>query len=183
MKYLIAGLGNIGQEYANTRHNIGFIILNAFEATYASVRHAWLATHVYRSRRLILIKPTTYMNNSGKAINYWMQKERLTPAAVLVVVDDLDLPFGTLRLRTKGSSGGHNGLQSVQDYLNTSAYARLRVGIGRDATRRSQTDYVLGEFDAQQQTELPTIVQRAKQIIYSYCTIGAAATMNTYHAS
>ena len=153
MNFLIAGLGNIGVEYANTRHNIGFMVLDALVkdsgTSFISGRYGSTAEISYRGHKLVLLKPSTYMNLSGKAVNYWMQELKIKPENLLVVVDDLALPFGTLRMRKQGSDGGHNGLKNITQMLGNNSYARLRVGIGDAFAKGHQVDYVLGtgEFD------------------------------------
>ena len=172
MKYLIAGLGNPGKEYENTRHNIGFKILDALaEASnivFSDERHGWIAEYKFKGRTFILLKPTTYMNLSGKAVNYWMQKENITPENLLVVVDDLALPLGSLRLRAKGSDAGHNGLKNITEVLGNDNYARLRVGIGDNFRKGQQVEYVLGEWDKQEKIELPGMIDSSIEIIKSF---------------
>ena len=185
MKYLIAGLGNPGKEYENTRHNIGFKILDALaEASnivFSDERHGWVTEYKFKGRTFILLKPTTYMNLSGKAVNYWMQKESISPENLLVVVDDLALPLGSLRLRAKGSDAGHNGLKNITQVLGNENYARLRVGIGDDFKKGQQIDYVLGEWDKQEKLELPAIIDTSIEIIKSFGTIGVAQTMTFFN--
>ena len=150
MKYLITGLGNIGEEYRNTRHNIGFTVLDALakasNLVFTDGRYGATATLSLKGRQLILLKPSTYMNLSGNAVRYWMQKENIPLENVLIVVDDLALPFGTLRLKGKGSDAGHNGLKNIQQLLGTQEYSRLRFGIGSNFPRGGQINYVLGKF-------------------------------------
>ena len=152
MKYLIVGLGNIGPEYENTRNNIGFMELNAFakasNTVFLDKRHGFVAETRLKNKSLVLLKPSTFMNLSGNAVRYWLQKERIEDRNLLVVVDDLALPFGTLRLKSKGSDAGHNGLKHIEQTLGTQQYARLRFGIGNDFPRGAQQDYVLDEFSA-----------------------------------
>ena len=154
MKYLIVGLGNIGPEYQNTRHNIGFKVLDAFakasNTVFEDMRYGAVATVKLKGRTLILLKPNTYMNLSGKAVSYWMQKEKIELSNLFVVVDDLALPFGTIRLRGKGSDGGHNGLKSINQLLGTQDYTRLRFGIGNEFPKGKQVDYVLGEWSSEE---------------------------------
>ena len=161
MKYLIVGLGNIGPEYHETRHNIGFMILDAFakasNVVFSDQRYGAIATVSIKGRQLILLKPSTYMNLSGNAVRYWMQKEKISQENVLVLVDDLALPFGTLRLKGKGSDAGHNGLKHIAQILGNQNYARLRFGIGNEFSRGQQIDYVLGHFDDE---ELKTMQER-----------------------
>uniref|UniRef100_UPI003217716F aminoacyl-tRNA hydrolase n=1 Tax=uncultured Draconibacterium sp. TaxID=1573823 RepID=UPI003217716F len=185
MKYLIAGLGNIGPEYKNTRHNIGFQILDALaEASNISFndkRYGFVAEYKYKSRTLILLKPTTYMNLSGRAVNYWLQKEKIDIKNMLVLVDDLALPFGTLRVRAKGGAGGHNGLENINQVLGRSDYARLRFGIGDDFYKGQQVNYVLGEWGREEQKELPFKINDSIDIINSFATIGVERTMNFHN--
>lgn len=182
MKYLIVGLGNIGNEYENTRHNIGFKILDELtkrnSISFSLDRHANIATMSYKSRQLILIKPTTYMNLSGKAVNYWMQKEKVAIENVFIICDDLALPFGTIRLKGKGSDGGHNGLKHINECLDHTNYARLRCGIGNEFHKGQQIDYVLGEWGAEEKIKLPTIIEKAIFTIQMFTTIGLDKTMS-----
>ena len=161
MKYLIVGLGNIGPEYQNTRHNIGFKVLDAFakasNTVFEDMRYGAVATVKLKGRTLILLKPNTYMNLSGKAVSYWMQKEKIELSNLFVVVDDLALPFGTIRLRGKGSDGGHNGLKSINQLLGTQDYTRLRFGIGNEFPKGKQVDYVLGEWSSEEEERFPVM--------------------------
>ena len=163
MKYLIVGLGNIGPEYQNTRHNIGFKVLDAFakasNTVFEDMRYGAVATVKLKGRTLILLKPNTYMNLSGKAVSYWMQKEKIELSNLFVVVDDLALPFGTIRLRGKGSDGGHNGLKNINQLLGTQDYARLRFGIGNEFPKGKQVDYVLGEWSPEEEERLPVMLK------------------------
>ncbi|HNS17719.1 MAG TPA: aminoacyl-tRNA hydrolase [Bacteroidales bacterium] len=181
MKYLIAGLGNMGEQYANTRHNIGFIVLDAlalsFNVTFAPDRYASVATARYKGRILKMIKPSTYVNLSGKAVKYWLNKEKLPPGNLLVVVDDLALPPGQLRLRVKGSDGGHNGLADIIFHLETTEFPRLRIGIGGDFARGTQVDYVLSRWTRQEEEMLIPRVETAVEAIKSFVTIGIDGTM------
>lgn len=185
MNYLIVGLGNIGDEYADTRHNIGFIVADALalslKASFSSGRYASMAQGSYKGRRLTVVKPTTFMNLSGKAVRYWMQKEKVLPENILVIVDDLALPLGTLRMRKKGSDGGHNGLISVNEYLNTTDYPRLRVGIGNDFAKGYQVDYVLGRWSSEEEKVLIPRVGVAVDMIRSFVTEGPDRAMNLYN--
>ena len=182
MKYLIIGLGNIGPEYHNTRHNIGFTILDALarasNIVFESKRYAWQTTYKFKGRTLILIKPTTYVNLSGKAVNYWMQKEKVPIENILVVLDDLALPFGSLRLKEKGGDAGHNGLKNINETLGTSKYARLKFGIGDDFGRGRQVDYVLGQWDKEEGLSLPERIDTTIEFIKGFSTIGIKRTMN-----
>ncbi len=185
MKYLITGLGNIGAEYAHTRHNIGFDILDAMAAekdlTFEDKRYGAVTTYRFKGRSFILLKPNTYVNLSGRAVNYWLQKEKISVNNLLVVVDDLALPFGTLRLKPKGGDAGHNGLKSIQSTLGTTNYARLRFGIGNNFNRGQQVDYVLGKWDSEEKEILTEKIDLAIQMIKSFGTIGTARTMNQFN--
>jgi PTH1 family peptidyl-tRNA hydrolase len=184
-KFLIAGLGNPGLEYASTRHNIGFGVLDFLaakqEVVFQADRYAHVAHWRYRGKPVVFIKPTTYMNLSGKAINYWMQSEHIKAEQLLVITDDIALPFGTLRLRAKGSDGGHNGLKSIQETLGHSDYARLRFGVGNDFPKGRQADYVLGQWKTEEAIALPEKLQLASDIILSFIAHGAARTMNDFN--
>lgn len=181
MKYLIVGLGNIGDEYAETRHNIGFMVLDAFaeasNISFTTERYGDVAHAKLKNKQLVLLKPSTYMNLSGNAVRYWMQKENITIENVLVIVDDIALPFGTIRIKTKGSDAGHNGLKNIAQMLGTDAYARLRFGIGNDFARGCQVDYVLGRFAAEQQTELSERIKVADEAIREYILAGSQSAM------
>lgn len=184
-KFLIAGLGNIGPKYANTRHNIGFKILeylaNKEEVSFTSQKLGDIASFRYKGRTFILLKPSTYMNLSGKAVNYWLQKEKVPLENLLVVTDDLNLPFGTLRLKTKGSDGGHNGLKDIQATLNTTHYNRLRFGISDEFSKGQQVDYVLGEWGDEELKNLPERLEKSVELIKSFGTAGVAITMNKFN--
>lgn len=185
MKYLIAGLGNIGPEYKNTRHNIGFQILDALAGasniSFSDKRYGFIAEYKYKARTFILLKPTTYMNLSGKAVAYWLQKEDIEITNLLVLVDDLALPFGTIRLRAKGGAGGHNGLENINQVLGRNDYTRLRFGIGDNFHKGFQVDYVLGEWSREEQKELPAKIDNCIEIINSFGTIGTERTMNFFN--
>jgi len=185
MKYLITGLGNIGAEYAHTRHNIGFDIIDAMaeekDLTFEDKRYGAVTTYKFKGRQFILLKPNTYVNLSGKAVNYWLQKEKIPLSNLLIVVDDLALPFGTLRLKPKGGDAGHNGLKSIQSILGTTNYARLRFGIGNNFNRGQQVDYVLGTWGREEKAVLPEKIDSAIQMIKSFGTIGTAQTMNRFN--
>ena len=185
MKYLIVGLGNIGLEYEDTRHNIGFNVLDAFakasNAVFEDKRYGAVCEVKLKGRTLVLLKPNTYMNLSGKAVSYWMQKEKIAPADLLVVVDDLALPFGSLRLKAKGSDGGHNGLKNINALLGTTDYARLRYGIGNDFLRGQQIDYVLGRWTDDEAAQLPPLLERGGEIITSFVLQGVERTMNAFN--
>jgi peptidyl-tRNA hydrolase, PTH1 family len=185
MKYLIAGLGNIGSEYELTRHNIGFLVLDRIADTrklsFTLTRHAEKTELKYKGRLLHLIKPTTYMNLSGKSIAYWMKELNIPKENVLVVVDDVALPFGALRMRGKGSSAGHNGLQNIQETLNTRDYPRLRFGIGNQYPKGQQVDYVLSNFTQDEFKKLPAFMDKAAEMILSFCTTGLERTMSQFN--
>ena len=185
MKYLIAGLGNIGEEYILTRHNIGFEVLNAFAKAYnISFKQDKLAntTEVkFKGRTFVLIQPTTYMNLSGKAVNYYLQKEKIPLENLLVVIDDLALPLGTLRLRGRGSDGGHNGLKSINEVLGSTEYARLRFGIGNEYPKGRQVEYVLGKWTNEELKALSEKIPLAVELIKSFGTIGLQKTMNAFN--
>ena len=185
MKYLIAGLGNPGKEYENTRHNIGFKILDALadasNIVFSDARHGWVTEYKFKSRSFLLLKPTTFMNLSGKAVNYWMQKESIPLENLLVLVDDLALPLGSLRLRAKGSDAGHNGLKNINQMLGTQDYARLRFGIGNNFGKGQQVDYVLGEWTKEEKLELPALIDTSIEVIKSFGTIGIAQTMTFFN--
>lgn len=185
MKYLIAGLGNIGPEYELTRHNIGFLVLDRIADThkidFTTSRLADKAEVRYKGKQLHLIKPNTFMNLSGKAIAYWLQELKIPKENLLVVVDDLALPFGTLRMRTKGSAAGHNGLKNIELLLNGQDYSRLRFGIGDSFSKGQQVDFVLSNFSKSEIAELPAYLDKTAEMIYSFCTIGAERTMNFFN--
>jgi len=185
MKYLIVGLGNIGPEYADTRHNIGFMILDELvkqeNNKFYNMRLAYYAEVPYKSRTLCLIKPTTYMNLSGKAVNYWMKELKIPVENVLVLVDDIALPLGTLRLKPKGSAAGHNGLKHIEATLGNNEYARLRFGVGDNYPKGHQVDYVLSGFDKDEQPELPALIDRSIEMIKSFATAGTELTMTRYN--
>lgn len=185
MKYLIAGLGNIGSEYSNTRHNIGFMVLDALakasNISFNDARYGSVAEVKHKGRTFILLKPSTYMNLSGKALSYWLQKEKIPLENLLVIVDDIALPLCTLRLRAAGSDGGHNGLKSIDEVLGTKDYARLRFGIGGDFPKGYQVDYVLGQWTDEETKQLPESMKAASDIIFSFGTIGIERTMNFFN--
>lgn len=184
-RYLIIGLGNIGKEYDHTRHNIGFDVADALckelEGTYDLGRLAVYAKTSFKGKQLHIIKPTTYMNLSGKAIKYWMNELKIPVENIFVVVDDLALPFGQLRVRGKGSDAGHNGLKSIQEELITQEYPRLKFGIGNDFPKGKQVDFVLGKWKPEQEIILQERISVAIEIIKSFCTIGLVNTMNSFN--
>ena len=185
MKYLIVGLGNIGYEYENTRHNIGFRVLDALakasNLVFTDGRYGATCELRIKGRTLVLLKPSTYMNLSGNAVRYWLQKENIPIENLLIVVDDLALPFGTLRLKPKGSDAGHNGLKNIAELLNTQNYARLRFGIGNDFPKGGQIDFVLGKFPPEELALMPEKLDRAVEIVKSFCLAGIQITMNQYN--
>ena len=185
MKYLIVGLGNIGDEYHETRHNIGFMVLDALakasNIVFKDGRYGATASLSLKGRQLILLKPSTYMNLSGNAVRYWMQQEKIPLENVLIVVDDLALPLGSLRLKGKGSDAGHNGLKHIAATLGTQNYARLKFGISNNFPKGGQIDYVLGHFDEEEQKALPERIAIAGEIIKSFCLAGLNITMNQFN--
>ena len=185
MKYLIVGLGNIGAEYRNTRHNIGFMVLDALakasNLVFADGRYGATATLSVKGRQLILLKPSTYMNLSGNAVRYWLQQEKIPVENMLVLVDDLNLPFGSIRMRKQGSNGGHNGLGHIQQVLGTQNYARLRFGIGNDFSKGAQCNFVLGKWSDEEQKNLLDRLKLVGEIIPSFCLQGMDRTMNQYN--
>lgn len=185
MKYLIVGLGNIGDEYRDTRHNIGFNVLDAFakasNIVFKDGRYGATADLSLKGKQLVLLKPSTYMNLSGNAVRYWMQQEKVPLENVLIVVDDLALPFGTLRLKPKGSDAGHNGLKHIAATLGTENYARLRFGIGNNFPKGAQIDYVLGHFSEEEKQQMSERIDTACEIIKSFCLAGIAITMNQFN--
>jgi len=185
MKYLIVGLGNIGNEYHDTRHNIGFTILDAFAKAsnvfFADNRYGATCEVKLKNHTLILLKPSTFMNLSGNALRYWMQKEKIDIENILVIVDDIALPFGTLRLKPKGSDAGHNGLKNIQEILGHSNYARLRFGVGSDFPKGRQVEYVLGKWPTEQAAALPERAEKCIEIIKSFCLAGLELTMTQYN--
>lgn len=184
-KHLIVGLGNIGSEYANTRHNIGFKILDHLvdEAgiEFETLKLGDVATYKYKGRSFVLLKPSTYMNLSGKSVRFWMNKEKIPAEHLLVICDDINLPFGTLRLKTKGSHGGHNGLKDVERALNTSKYNRFRFGVSDDFGKGRQVDYVLGEWNVEEEKGLPERLDKCIELIKSFGTAGVTNTMNEFN--
>lgn len=185
MKFLIAGLGNIGPQYEITRHNIGFLTLDRLADTnkleFRTERLADTTELRHKGKHIHLIKPNTYMNLSGKAVAYWQQALKIPKEHLLVVVDDVALPFGTLRMRTRGSSAGHNGLNNIEEVLGGRDYARLRMGIGSDYAKGQQVDYVLGNFSPDELNALPAYMDKAIEAILSFCTIGPERTMNIHN--
>ena len=183
--YLIAGLGNIGEKYENTRHNIGFKILDALaakeEVSFETEKLGAIAKFRFKGRTFILLKPSTYMNLSGKAVNYWLNKEKIPVENLLVICDDLNLAFGAIRIKAKGSDGGHNGLKDINAVLNTQQYARFRFGVSANFSTGRQADYVLGEWDTEENRLLPERIEKGCEIIKSFGTAGLNNTMNTFN--
>lgn len=184
-KFLLIGLGNIGAEYVNTRHNIGFKIIDHFARKegliFETVKLGSLAKFHNKGRTLLLLKPNTYMNLSGKAVKYWIDKENIPIENILVITDDLNLAFGTIRIKSKGTDGGHNGLKNIQLLLNSSEYPRFRFGISDEFKKGQQIDYVLGDWDEIEKTKLPERLEIAAEIIQSFALAGLNTTMNTYN--
>ena len=184
-KFLIVGLGNIGSEYANTRHNIGFKILdyiaNQEGISFQTVKLGEVAELKIKGRTILLLKPNTYMNLSGKAVKYWLEKENIEKENMLVITDDLNLAFGTIRIKTKGSDGGHNGLKNIQLLLNSTEYPRFRFGISDAFKKGQQVNYVLGEWDAEEKEKLKERLEISSEIVKSFALAGLNNTMNTYN--
>ena len=185
MKYLVVGLGNPGKEYEETRHNIGFKVVDELarelNATFSLDKAAFRAETKFKGRIIVMIKPITFMNLSGKAVNYWLQAEKIDLKNLLVITDDIALPFGKLRMKGKGSDGGHNGLKDIQAVLKTVDYTRLRFGVGNDFTKGRQADYVLGEWSKDEQLALPERIQTATEFIKSFTFVGLDMTMTTWN--
>jgi PTH1 family peptidyl-tRNA hydrolase len=184
-KFLIAGLGNIGPDYDNTRHNIGFQVLDELaqkkELDFTQNKLGATASFKVKGRSILLLKPSTFMNRSGKAVHYWLEKEKIPREHLLIITDDINLPFGTLRLKTKGSDGGHNGLADVQQTLQTSQYNRLRFGLGSDFPKGRQVEYVLGKWNEEEEKALPERLNRCTELIESFVLQGVNITMNTFN--
>jgi PTH1 family peptidyl-tRNA hydrolase len=185
MKYLIVGLGNIGPEYANTRHNIGFMVLDYLakkhDATFETGRHSFVTEIKTKGKSFTLVKPTTYMNLSGKAVQHWLTSLKIPASQMLVITDDLAIPFGKLRMRSKGSAGGHNGLKHIEETLGNNEYPRLRFGVEANFPKGRQVDYVLSSFSADEQIDLPGLIEKAAEMAISFGTIGIERTMNFYN--
>ena len=185
MKFLIVGLGNPGSQYMFNRHNIGFRILDSIaknsNSDFTTDKYADCCKLMYKGKRLIMIKPNTFMNLSGKAVNYWLQKSKLTISNLLVVTDDISLPFGQLRLRQKGSSGGHNGLKDIEQNLKQNTYPRLRFGVGSNFLKGQQANYVLSNFSKEEQEVLENKIDQAIEMIKSFTTSGIELTMSNYN--
>lgn len=184
-KYLLIGLGNIGEEYENTRHNVGFQALNKLSEkqnfSFETQKLGDLGSFRIKGRSVLCLKPSTYMNLSGKSVKYWMEKEKIPLENILVITDDLNLPFGTLRLKTKGSDGGHNGLKDIQNSLQTVNYNRLRIGVGSEFNKGRQVDYVLGKWHEEEKGALSERLDRASELITSFVLAGVKITMNEYN--
>ena len=184
-KYLIVGLGNIGAEYDGTHHNAGFLVADeiarSLGLTFSSERYGAVARGRLKNKQLVLLKPNTYMNLSGNAVRYWLQQEKVELKNLLIISDELALPFGTLRLKGQGSAGGHNGLKNIEELLGTNKYARLRFGIGNDFRRGEQIDFVLSRFSDEEMKEMPTLLERAAETAKSFVLAGLERTMNTYN--
>jgi PTH1 family peptidyl-tRNA hydrolase len=184
-KFLIAGLGNIGDEYEHTRHNIGFSVVDAFakasSGSFTMDRLAAVAEVKFKGKIFVLIKPSTFMNLSGKAVNYWMQQEKIAAENLLVVTDDIAIPFGALRMKGKGSDGGHNGLTSIIETLNSTEFARLRFGVGNNFSKGKQADYVLSRWNKEEEAALPARIDVAVEMIKSFGTIGIQRTMTFFN--
>ena len=183
-KYLILGIGNIGHDYENTRHNIGFDVIDKLalelKVSFDSVKLAFKAEAKYKGKKLILIKPNNYVNNSGKSLSYWMKKEKVDTNNILIVCDDLNLYFGNIKIKSKGNSGGHNGLKDIEEYLGKSNYSRIRIGISNDKNV-SMTDYVLGKWTKEEQSKIPLLTNKSIEIIFSFLQTGLERTMNFYN--
>ena len=185
MKYLIVGLGNPGIKYRNTRHNIGYQVLdflsNDLKAPFSTDRYADVANASFKAKKIVLSKPNTFMNLSGKAVSFWLKKTKVNLSNILIVTDDISLPFGMLRLRAKGSDGGHNGLKNVNEYLNSTSYARLKFGIGSNFFKGQQADYVLSPFETIEMDNMLDLKKNAIEIIKSYISLGTERTMSIYN--
>ena len=184
-QFLVAGLGNIGAEYSDTRHNMGFMVLDAWakasNTVFRTERYGSIAEIQFKGRKFTLLKPSTYMNLSGKAVRYWMGELKLPIEKLIVISDDLNLPFGTLRMRKNGSAGGHNGLANITELLGSQDYARIRVGIGNNFSRGGQIDFVLGALDEEEMKQMPGICDKVIEGIKAFATIGPDRAMNTFN--
>lgn len=179
--YLVTGLGNIGAEYSATRHNIGFMVLDAWaqasNISFASRRYGDMAEDSVKGRRFILLKPSTYMNLSGNAVRYWMQEAGIPRENLIVICDDINLPFGTVRMRQRGSNGGHNGLRSIEESIDSTEYARIRIGVGHDFSEGGQVGFVLGDFNLLQAAAIPEICDRVISGVHTWALAGAQKAM------
>lgn len=184
-KYLIVGLGNVGSQYNQTRHNIGFEIVDTlakeYNGNFETQRLGNVASFKYKGKMFVLLKPTTYMNLSGKSVNYWLSKEKIPIEQLLVICDDLNIDFGTVRLKPKGSDGGHNGLKDINATLKTQQYARFRFGIGSRFGKGKQVDYVLGKWNNDEEKSLPLYLQKSAEAVISFATQGIGRTMNAFN--
>ncbi|MCH5224425.1 MAG: aminoacyl-tRNA hydrolase [Muribaculaceae bacterium] len=184
-KFLIVGLGNIGPDYIGTRHNVGFMIADKLVeeqgGTFSSCRYGDMAKVRVKNCELMVLKPSTFMNLSGVAVRYWMNREKLPLNQLLILVDDLALPFGTIRIRESGSEGGHNGLKSISEQLGNRNYARLRFGIGNEFSRGGQVDFVLGQFSDEEKRELGEKINKAVEAVKAFCLSGAAFAMTNFN--
>ncbi len=184
-KFLIVGLGNKGEKYENTRHNIGFNIVEYLaeekKVKFESTNFGWMAKVRHKGRLFLLLKPDTYMNLSGKAVKFWMQKEKIVLDHIMIVTDDLNLPYGTIRIKGKGSDGGHNGLKSIQNELKTSKYPRFRFGIGNEYEKGKQVDFVLGKWAQEEEKQLPERLKKSSEAIFSFGLQGLSRTMNYFN--
>lgn len=185
MKFLIVGLGNIGPEYADTRHNIGFMVADELVkqagATFSTLRHAYYSEYKFKGKIVHVIKPTTYMNLSGKAVNYWMKELRIPIEQVLVIVDDIAIPFGKIRLKPKGGNAGHNGLKSIEALCGGQNYPRLRFGVDDNFSTGRQADYVLSGFDNDELMELPALIEQSVKMVESFMAVGIELTMTRFN--
>jgi peptidyl-tRNA hydrolase, PTH1 family len=186
MKYLIVGLGNPGLEYAETRHNAGFMVVDQLAATYNAKfnadRYSYAAGFTFKGKQIYLIKPTTFMNLSGKAVRYWMQFLKIENPNLLVIADELALPYGSLRIKPKGSHAGHNGFRDIEAQLGTQEYPRLRFGVGSDFPKGMQSEYVLGKFTKTEQETLPNLVEKGAEMAISFCVEGMQQAMNKFNS-
>lgn len=184
-KFLIVGLGNIGEKYANTRHNIGFKIVDevaqAHNVSFETDKLGDVASFRFKGRTFILLKPSTFMNLSGKSVKYWMQKEKISTENTLIITDDLNIDFGTIRVKAKGSDGGHNGLKDIQEKLGTNKYPRFRFGVGSNFSKGRQVDYVLGDWSKDEESQLIERLPTSAKVVTSFGTAGLANTMNTFN--
>lgn len=186
-KFLIVGLGNIGEEYAETRHNIGFKVLDTLakyhNLTFETVKLGDITTYKIKGRSVLCLKPSTFMNRSGKALKYWMNQEKIPLENMLVITDDINLPFGTIRIKTKGSDGGHNGLKDIQQFLQSTQYNRFRFGVGADFGKGKQVEYVLGKWNEEELEQLPERLKKSTEVIDSFVLAGITRTMNQFNNS
>ena len=186
-KFLIAGLGNIGPEYAGTRHNVGFQVLNTLaaqkEIDFEPARLGDIASFKIKGRSVLCLKPSTYMNRSGKAIRYWLEKEKIPLENLLVITDDINIPFGTLRMKTKGSDGGHNGLKDVQQVLETTQYPRFRFGVGSEFSKGNQVNFVLSPWNEEEEKAMEERLKRSAEVVQSFVLAGPKITMNQFNGT